>query len=293
MLASLENEFLKLSIKGSGAEIVSLKGAKDGVEYIWQGDPQFWPRRAPVLFPIVGKLNDNKYQLKGKEYKLPQHGFARNLMFELAAGTKDSLIFTLTNNPETLAEYPYRFELTIGYFLRGKNVEVEYEVKNTDSKYILFSIGAHPGFNVCLNEGEAFDDYYFEFEQAENAPRQLLSDGLFNGQTESVFDNSKKLNLDYELFKKDALVFKGLKSNYVDLKSKKSSYHLRFNYDGFPYLGIWTPKGKPSFVCIEPWHGLADKMDFSGNFNEKEGIISLKPNDKFFCKYSFEVVSAK
>lgn len=291
MLASIENEFLKLSVKGSGAEIVSLKGVQDNLEYIWQGDPQFWPRRAPILFPIVGKLKENKYLAEGKEFKLPQHGFARNQMFELASGTKDSLVFTLTSNQETLEEYPYRFDLSIGYFLKGKKVEVEYEVKNIDTKNILFSIGAHPGFNTSLYKDESFSDYYLEFQKNEVVSRQLLDEGLFNGKTEPVLNDSKKINLDYRLFEKDALVFKGLKSSYVDLKSNKSAYHIRFDFSGFPYLGIWTPAGKAPFVCIEPWFGLADKKDFSGNFNEKEGILTLKPGEKFTCKFSFEVVS--
>lgn len=293
MVATIENDFLKLSVKGSGAEMVSLKGLKDDVEYVWQGNPEFWPRRAPVLFPIVGKLKDHKLRLNGEEYVLPQHGFARNLMFDLHGGTSEKLVFRLASNNETRKQLPYHFELFITYVLTGKKVTVIYEVKNTDNKQIFFSIGAHPGFNIPAYPGDTFEDYYIEFDKPENTDRLLLEDGLFNGKSEPILSNTNTLPLKHELFDKDAIVLKGLKSDSLSLKSKKSGYHLNFNFTGFPYMGIWSPKGQAPFICIEPWYGLADSKEFDGDFSKKEGVVSLSTNEKFECSYSFEIQSAK
>jgi galactose mutarotase-like enzyme len=293
MLATIENEFLKLSVKGSGAEMVSIRGITDQKEYLWQGDPKFWPRRAPVLFPIVGKLKDHKYRIGGNEYTLPQHGFARNLMFELAGGNQKSLSFLLRSNAESLAVFPFSFELIITYTLEGRRIDISYTVRNLDKSKMYFSIGGHPGFNVAVNPSESFTDYYLEFEKQETADRYLLTDGLFDGRKDPVLKNTKQLDLNYDLFKKDAIVLKNLESRALSLKSRKSDYHLKFTYDGFPYFGIWSPPGNAPFICLEPWYGLADKIDFEGEFKNKEGVLSLDPGSEFESKYSVELISCR
>src|SRR5690606_14591550 len=151
----------------------------------------------PVLFPIVGKLNDHKLRVDGQEFTLPQHGFARNMMFDLCKGVKDSLSFMLHSNEESLKNYPYLFELYVHYKLDGKKITVSYEVKNKDEKDIFFSIGGHPGFNVPVKEGEKFEDYYLEFEEEETEERFLLNDGLFSGEAELLLDHTKTLQLSH------------------------------------------------------------------------------------------------
>lgn len=291
MIHTVENEHLKLSVRSSGGEIISLKDKWNDLEYIWQGDPEYWVRRAPVLFPIVGKLKDHKYKVEGQEYVLPQHGFARNLHFELVEEKPLSQKWKLQSGEETEKVYPYKFELFINYILQERTVTTVYEVKNTDKKDIFFSLGAHPGFNVPAFDYEQFEDYYIEFEKPETAKRHLLKDGLFTGETADLLNNSKTLDLNYQLFEKDAIVLKDLSSKRATLKSKKSGFKLDLVFDGFPYFGIWTPKAGAPFLCLEPWHGLADYKNTSGDFKEKEGVIRLPQGETFTSRYSFHVTT--
>jgi galactose mutarotase-like enzyme len=287
MIASIENDFLKVSAKASGAELISIKNKNSDLEYLWQGDPKFWGRRAPVLFPIVGKLRNNSYIAEGREFQLPQHGFARDYHFELVNSSGESLIYSLKSNEETLKSYPYKFELRISYTLLRNKLGVKYEVKNTDDKKIWFSIGGHPAFNCPLEPKDKFSNYFLEFDQKENVETHLITDGLLNGKTEPILKNSSRIELSEKTFSKDALVFKGLKSASVTLKSKSSTASLTFDFKGFPALGIWSKPGP--FVCIEPWFGHADSTDFSGELKDKPGMLSLEKGQEFSCLYGIEI----
>ncbi|MFL5729385.1 MAG: aldose 1-epimerase family protein [Cytophagaceae bacterium] len=287
MISSIENEYLKVSVKASGAELISIRNKKNNLEYLWQGDPQYWGRRAPVLFPIVGKLKNNSFRAEDQTYQLPQHGFARDYHFEKISSDAQSVVYSLKSSEETLKSYPYEFELRIAYTLINNRLEVKYEVINTGGKQMWFSIGGHPAFNCPLEPQEKFNNYYLEFEHTENADTHLISEGLLNGQTEGSLKNVKKLMLNEQVFAKDALIYKGLKSSYVSLKSDSSSASVTFDFKGFPYLGIWSKPGP--FVCIEPWYGHADTTNFEGEIRDKEGILSLKKGQEFSCMYGIEI----
>lgn len=289
MIAIIINEFLKLTVKSSGAEMVSVKNTITSKEYLWQGDPTYWARRAPVLFPIVGKVNKNAYTIDGKTYELPQHGFARDMHFELVDHVENSLTYVLKYNLETLKIYPYKFELYIRYSLEDNKVIVSYEVKNCDDNTIWFSLGAHPAFNCPLNKDEKYSDYYLEFEKEETISTKLLDNGLRNGKETPVLVNQKTIPLNKELFDEDALIFDGLRSSSIALKSYKSSNCIKMDFAGFPYLGIWSKKGGSPFVCIEPWLGIADTVGYEGNFKDKMGMRSLSKGKSFKAEYSLEI----
>jgi galactose mutarotase-like enzyme len=292
MLITLSNNFLHLTVKGVGAEMQHLKSVENNQEYIWQGDSAFWGRRAPVLFPIVGKVYDQKYRVSGKEYSLSQHGFARDQDFEIVQATKTKVVFSICDNQNTLQVYPFRFKLFISYELVNNKVVITYEVQNTDQQEIVFAIGGHPGFQLDNQSADLLNDYYLEFEKEEKAERHLLKEGCFSGVTETVLSNTNTLPLNYELFHKDAIVFKHLKSNSVSLKSYTRPYHLKFDFQDWPFLGIWTPKQDAPFVCIEPWQGIADGYGYEGEFKDKEGIVVLPKGETFSKSYSIEIVSA-
>ncbi|HXA01293.1 MAG TPA: aldose 1-epimerase family protein, partial [Cytophagaceae bacterium] len=224
---------------------------------------------------------------EGKSFALPQHGFARDNYFELIKSESSSLVYSLKSNDETLKYYPFRFELKISYTLLKNKIGVKYEVLNTDDKKIWFSIGGHPGFNCPLEPEERFDNYFLEFDQKETAETHLISEGLFSGQTQPLLKNNNKIDLNEHLFAQDALIFEGLKSSSVSLKSKSSSASVIFDFKGFPYLGIWSKPGP--FVCIEPWYGHADTKDFNGELKDKPGILSLEKGAEFSCVYGIEI----
>lgn len=279
----------RIAVNPLGAELCSFLDTKTMVEYIWQADPQVWPRHAPVLFPIVGKLPENTYTYKGKTYHLSQHGFARDLRFTVVEETDNSLSFELQDSPGTHGQYPFPFLLQISYLLQANKLTVDYQVSNPGEEEMYFSIGMHPGFNCPLHAAERFTDYFLEFEQPETLVRHLLVKGLLNGETETVLENKNVLPLRDDLFAKDALVLKSFKSQYLTLKSNAHPNQVKIGFSGFPYLGIWSKPVGASFVCIEPWHGIAGTIGASADLAEKEGIIRLEPEADFACSYTIEV----
>lgn len=287
MIMKLENQQIAVVIHSSGAELCNLKLKQDDTEYMWQADPAYWGRHAPVLFPIVGRLVDDEYIMDGQIYHLPSHGFARNMEFEVIEQGGKHAKFQFTANDETLQYYPRRFELIIGYTLNGSECVIEYKVKNKDNKEMYFSIGAHPGFRCPLQSDESFEDYYLEFSQKETVYKYILEQGLLSKRTEMVLNDDNIIPLSYDLFKEDALIFKTLQSNAVMLKSRKSSKTVTVKFSGFPYHGIWSkPGGNAPFICIEPWYGIADTVGGDKQFTHKEGILSLQPEESFACQYS-------
>ncbi len=289
MQYQLENKLLSVTVKEQGAELCSIRNTRSEIEYIWGADAEVWGRHAPVLFPIVGKLKDNQYFLKGKEYSLPQHGFGRDKDWLLIDRDDNSLTFQLKEDSETLQKYPFEFELRALYSLEGSSLSITYTVWNKSKEDMPFSIGAHPGFNCPLQEGEEFEDYFLEFEKPETLSRELLNFGLRTGEKQLVLENQNELPLEKKLFSKDALVFEGVQSEWISLKSRKSGHGLQIGIKGFPYLGVWTKAGGSEFICIEPWYGVADREDSGLDILKKEGIRLLPPEDKFSCSYSIKV----
>ncbi|MBI5978334.1 aldose 1-epimerase family protein [Clostridium perfringens] len=286
MIYTLENQHLKISLSNHGGELHSIKGKKDNTEFLWSGDEAYWKYHAPILFPIVGKVFNGKYTVDGKTYELPQHGLARVRDFEMIEQTKNSISFELKYSEDTLKVYPFKFSLIIKYTLNDINLSIDYIVKNLDNKEMYFSIGAHPAF-MCPIENDKFDDYYFEFNEKENASiMQLVGPGYFSKEEKPYLKNENIINLSTDLFKNDALVFKNLKSNKISLKSKNHKKYLEFDFGEFPYLGLWTKDTGAPFVCIEPWFGHADFDGFNEEFKDKAAIQSLMPNKEFHCNYN-------
>lgn len=285
MKISLENQYLKVTAKTAGAELTSVYSKSENKELLWDANADFWPRHAPVLFPIVGKLKNNTFIHQGKHYQLPQHGFARDYEFELEAQTENSLTFLLKSNLETLLKYPFDFEFRLVYTLEENELHTKYSIKNTGSETQYFSIGAHPAFKCPLFENEKLEDYYLVFEKPETLDRHLLTDGLFDYSTESVLSHQTELTLNESLFEKDAVVFKNMISQKVILKSNKSNYTLEFTYNGFPHFGIWSKKGS-GFLCLEPWCGYSDYVDASGEISEKSAIQNIVSQGVFERTFS-------
>lgn len=283
----LENGNIKISASTFGGELNSLISKKDNTEYLWNGDEKHWKYHSPILFPIVGKVLNNKYRAEGNEYELPQHGLARTREFTMIEKDDSHIVFELLWSEDTLKIYPYKFSLRLTYELLENGIKVGYTVKNLDDKEIYFSIGGHPAFMCPLFKDEKFEDYYFEFNKKENTSiMELDTDkGYFTGKTKKFLNNSNIINLNLELFKYDALVFSNLTSNLITLKSNKNNKELTMDFTGFPYLALWTkPTGAP-FICIEPWYGHADYDNFNGELKDKPGIEKLAINEEFNAEY--------
>lgn len=281
-MIQLKNDDLEVTCKKLGAELTSIK--YKGYEYLWQADSKFWGRHAPVLFPIVGKLKDNECIVKNKKYNMSQHGFARDMEFDVFAQTTNSITFILTNNEETMKKYPFEFELYIKYEIIDNKVLVKYTVVNSGNDNMFFSIGGHPAFNI---DGE-FDDCTIEFDKNETQNKIFVEDGFIKFTDEVRLSNTNVLKLRNDSFSDDAIIFKDLESSTVTLTSK-GDRKVKMNISGFPYLGIWSKENAP-FVCIEPWFGIADTKEHDGVFRKKKGIIELDIGAEFEASYTIEVL---
>jgi galactose mutarotase-like enzyme len=283
LITTIKNSDLTAVIKHFGAELCSLKD-NSNTEYIWGGNPEFWGKHSPILFPIVGTLKNNSYHYNGKDYQLSRHGFAREMNFELIDKQENSATFSLTSSDETLKKYPFDFELHLIYTLEDTSLKIEYKVINKGESEMPFSIGAHPAFDLPNN----FENYSLEFKNEEPLEFYLLEDGLISNTTDKIQLDKKQLQLNYKLFENDALVFKKLSSKSVTILENSKSI-LKVSYEDFPDLGIWTPPNAP-FICIEPWFGYSDTVNTFGNLFEKEGIQVLDSNETFKSRFSIEIL---
>jgi galactose mutarotase-like enzyme len=288
-MIQLENERIKAIIALKGAELQSLVRKDVDQEYMWSGDPAFWGKKSPVLFPIVGGLKQNQYSYKGQTYQLGRHGFARDQEFTVTEQSQSTARLTLTDNEATRRVYPFAFRFSLVYALQPAGLSVSYIVENTGNDTLWFSVGGHPAFKLPLSSHCSFEDYYLDFSETENAGRWPLSpEGLISHPPQPLLNNTGKLPLSKPLFYEDALVLKQLQSTSVSLQTDKDPQGLRFHFEGFPFLGIWSAKNA-DFICIEPWCGIADSVDASGRLEEKEGIESLAPGQQFTRTWSVDL----
>lgn len=289
-LYELKNEQISITVDSHGAELKSLKKLADDQEYMWCGDAKFWGRTSPVLFPFVGGLKNKEYRFEGKTYSMTQHGFARDMDFELETQTESELWFTLESTEETLARYPFPFILNLGYRLEGSTVAVLWKVENPSEKQMYFSIGGHPAFNCPLTEGTKQSDYSVSFADTDEIVSTRISEeGLATGCMDIYHLADGHLSLTSNLFDHDALVIEDHQTDTVALCRKDGTPYLTVKMEA-PLFGIWSPPGKNApFVCIEPWYGRCDDEYFDGDLTEREWGNKLAPHQTFEASYTITV----
>ncbi len=282
----IENENLKVSIADHGAEVRSIIRKSDNAEMMWQADAAYWGRTSPVLFPLVGNYYEKKSVYQGKTYELGQHGFARDMDFELVKEATDELIFALKDTEETLQKYPFHFELQICYVLQGTTVQVQWTVKNTNEETMYFSIGAHPAFNCDL------DTWRLRFEKNGVPCDSLTANIIANDGSGCLSDETEKLQLQDglltmsdELFAKDALIIEKQQADVVTLVNPDGKAVVSVTCPT-PLFGIWSPVGKHApFMCIEPWYGRCDRVGYNQKLESREYGNALAPEEEFHGGY--------
>lgn len=287
-MIQLQNTKLKATFNELGAELISLINLETGKEIIWEGNPDFWGGQSPVLFPTVGALKDDKFIFEGETYEMPRHGFARRKFFDVKNSSENEVVFELNSDEETLKFYPFDFSLEIKYTLTENKLTVSYNVKNTSERELYFSLGAHPGFAIDTKNGLKYDDYAITFSDDEKLEIHPLIDNLISKKTETINLENKTLPLSYELFSKDALVMTNMKSKELILKNNQNNHKVIFTFSNFPYFGIWAAKNA-DFVCLEPWHGIADIEDHNQELTQKFGILKLERNKEWKGDWAVEI----
>ncbi len=266
-----------------GAELISLQKLGTDREYIWEGNPKFWGKHSPVLFPIVGTLKNNQYHYKNVTYTLPRHGFARECEFELISRTASSAVFSMQSTAATKAVYPFDFELQLHYTLQENALIIAYKILNMTNELMPFSIGAHPAFALS----ELFDNYSLQFEFDEHLKSHSLENELLSEKITTIPTKKNALALRYSLFENDALIFKTLRSKKITiLENEKPLLDLHFK--DFENFGIWTKVNAP-FICLEPWLGYSDTITTTGNLEQKEAIQFVGAHQEFNCNFKIEI----
>ena len=269
---TISNGRVMATIKADGAELCSLRNA-DGQEVMWQAGPE-WPRHAPILFPIVGRLKDDVLRHAGKTYPMTQHGFARDMRFAWTAREKTLCALSLSDNEASRAKYPFAFRLDVSYAVDEDELVIGYAITNTGEGMLPASIGAHPAFHWPLIEGGDKRAHSIVFERAEPEPIRRLDGGLLLPESEPSPVQGGALALSESLFARDAMIFDMVASRSLSYAAPGAPT-ITFAWDGFPQLGIWSkPSGAP-FLCIEPWHGYASPVDFDGEFADKPGVMQI------------------
>lgn len=281
MIVTISNQNLKAEINTFGAELVSLQKVETNEEFIWEGNPEFWGKHSPVLFPIVGTLKNNSFLHNNELYSLSRHGFAREQDFKIKSQSEQSITFSLLSNEATKLVYPFDFELLINYHLVDFSLKITYTIKSIGKEMLPFSIGGHPAFSLK----EDFAKYSLKFETNENLKCYRLIDELVSNQFDEIKLIKKNLPLSYSVFENDALIMKEMQSKSITIL-KGNIPILKFDFADFPNFGIWTKVGAP-FICLEPWVGYSDTTENSGNLIEKEGIQLLERNSE--KKYTFSI----
>ena len=277
MLYTIENDFLTVSVSDIGAEMQSIR-SKDGLEYLWQGDATYWDERALNIFPYVARLTDGIYEMDGKRYRLPIHGFAPKATFACKEQLPQRLVMELQDNPETYKQYPRHFSFSIIYQLQESNLLITYRVENRDTKTMYFGIGGHPGFNVPLENGLSFDDYQLRFKDACEPRRiEFSKDCFLTGITKAfTLQNGNVIPLQHAIFDQDAIVLQDM-AREVTLESPKGKHGITVSFPQMQYVGFWHwPKTDAPYVCIEPWCSLPATQDKMTVMEQQPDLIKLE-----------------
>ena len=280
---NIKNDRLQVSMSTYGAELMSIQTVGDSQEFIWQGDPNYWSRRALVMFPVVGSWPNDIYGVNGKQYTMPVNGFAKLSEFEVIKQTDNQIVLQLCSDDSTRISYPYDFRFLVEYTLEDTLISVKFTVENKSNSEIPFAVGAHPGFKWPFYSDEFPSDYSLHFQSTENIQAFDVT-----GKSILFLDNTNVLPLSHDIFQDGALFIHNLQSNWVELGSPKSPHKLRVYRDQFPYLILWSKTDeKASYLCIEPSLSIGSTET---SFEERKGIVTLKVGETYTCQYGIEII---
>lgn len=286
----ITNGIITAEIDTLGGQLVSLK--KNNVEYMWQRDAEYWSGCAPILFPVVGRLRNGILTIKGKDYPMPKHGFARDSVMTVVNKNEKSVKFKLKSSDETKKLYPWDFEFTVEFALEENVLGVSFEVGNTDKEDIMFGLGGHPAFNVPMYDGDKFTDYKLEFDKEEVLESNYVNsdDSISADKKEVILSGGKSINIVRSLFNNDALIFENIKSRTISLVNNENK-GIKFSFDNFTTFAVWT-KGEPeeaNFVCLEPWISMGFRDNEDSKIENKCGMKKLASGEKFEAAFKIEI----
>ena len=289
-MIELKNDLLTVIVSEKGAELQSIKDA-NGKEYLWQGDPKYWGRRSPILFPIVCSVNNETYRVDGKEYHLPRHGFARDAEFTLIFQSERKVTLALESSAETKEVYPYDFTLSVSYVLDENKIGVIWHVLNTDSREIHFQIGGHPAFNVPDMKPGADQQGRIRLDNSDpmDALHSYLDGSHEMNEVPFIEAENGLMEFSNNTWRNDSIKVHKCQLHRAELLNKAGEAEVTVEFRT-PVVAFWSPYGKQApFVCIEPWYGIGDPRGFDGEFKDKPLMNHLQPGASFMSKYTIAI----
>lgn len=287
MIYAIQNSAITARVSTLGAQLMGLQGA-DNTQYLWQGDPRYWPDRSLTIFPYVARLTEGCYLYKSRLYHMPIHGFGPTSEFTVLEHSTSSLTLCLDSSPETYAMYPFLFRFTIRYLLDGTSIRVEICVENRGEKAMYFGLGGHPGINVPLEQGLSFEDYCLEFPPCTPMRVEFTPACFITGKETPFPLRDHTLPLSHSLFDEDAIVLKGIPGR-VTLRSKRGRRGVTLNAPDFPVFGFWhMPKTDAPYICLEPWTSLPSRQDVVEDLEKQQDLIRLEPKKVYETTWSLE-----
>ena len=290
MAVTISSNQLTATINEHGAELVSLINKNTGIEYIWSADSKYWGRHAPVLFPIVGRLKDDTYTVDGQTYHMKQHGFARDMDFNILEKQPNKVIFELHSSDETKEMYPFDFILRLQFTINDHELKVAYEVENPSDEKIWFGIGGHPAFKVPMTNDKFYDDYLVKLNP--HATRNIIPlKGSYTDIDHLKEERASEIEVDHEMFKDDAIIFDlGEEPTTVKLCDDEEKHGVELKVADAKFMGVWSCYPQAGqFVCLEPWWGLADTVNSDQDFKHKFANNELDAHQKFSTEYQISV----
>ena len=287
----LENDQLRVTISDHGAELSGIFNKKNNREVLWNADPAYWKRHAPVLFPNVGRLYNDTSLINGKTYTSGQHGFARDMEFVCTEETGTSVTHLLEATDTTKRAWPYDFQLYITHTLNGRDLTVSWKVINKDSETMYFTIGAHPAFNVPVLSDTVQSQYHLTFSGQKELTYCLLDATLGTAlpdQPHTLSLENGTCPIDAHMFDEGALIFDNSQITKAGITLPDGTPYVEISCEGFPNFGIWSAIGAP-FVCLEPWMGRCDNTGYEGELSQKPNINTLKPAEVFDKSYMISI----
>lgn len=279
-LVNIHNDQITAVISTKGAEIQSIRDGND-MEFMWQGDPAFFSGRAPILFPVAGGFRGDCYELNGKRYGMPKHGFVRKLDWQVEKTTESQVTMLMQEKAEG---FPFEYDLRATFAVHGNALSVSYAVTSRDDLLFYFSIGAHEAYATP----EGIEEYEVVFDKLERLDVYPLQGNLTPRTPWLLKDHAKTLPLRTEYFTTDALVFRSLCSRGVTLRNRLQTRSVRIDFPEHPVLMVWT-KPNAHFICIEPWCNGPDFVDADFAIETKPGFMRLNQNETVVRTHTIQI----
>lgn len=279
MLVTIHNEALTVQIEDIGAQLASIRDTR-GVEYLWQGDPAIWNRRAPLLFPFIARLKDEQYLLDGKPYHMGIHGFCRTAPFTVEAQSEASVTFRYSDTAETRESYPFSFVLRVTYTLEGNTLVKTHRVENRGDAPMLYELGGHDGYRAPIEAHERMGDYAIRFPGVDAVtPYGMDAQNMITPKTVTHALQNGRMPLKPSAYDLDTIILDELPERRAVLVDGGDRPRVSVEFADFPYLGVWTAAKDfdTNYVCIEPWTTLPDATFVGRELKDKAGIRTLAP----------------